>query len=376
MKNFVIIFYRVSIVTIFANSIGCLSWITSLPSKQICDTTNNLSNHVHSSESETYLSFSRRDVVKQGRILASIFPFIRKASAIEQDNLPVAELPMTRLRLPKGSFGRDYIVIPLKIKGMGPFDFMLDSGLTTEIITPHLKNVLQIKLSGQTIKGLAAGGATYGKLIELQGASLCSGKFPRSKSNEIKLPDLNAVVADFPMEHIDPAHDPVEGMLGMEFLDLFDTEFDYPNRKIRFWEPGTLDKRGLIKIPASVINESGLIGMRVLAEGQKVQQPVIGIIDCGSAFSIINWEAAKIMGLPSRNDKSYDSSGSILGVGLDGNPQQMPLKEVCISFCGDAKKDPSSGELSFDTPPPNWIPWKTKAAIGDIPVFSRLVYIK
>ena len=40
--------------------------------------------------------------------------------------------------------------------------------------------------------------------------------------DEFPLPRLNAVVVDFPQEHLDPSHD-VVGMLGMEMLELFDT---------------------------------------------------------------------------------------------------------------------------------------------------------
>ena len=34
----------------------------------------------------------------------------------------------------------------------------------------------------------------------------------------LRLPPLTAVVTDFVQSHLDPAHDPVEGMLGMELL--------------------------------------------------------------------------------------------------------------------------------------------------------------
>lgn len=50
-----------------------------------------------------------------------------------------ADLPMRRIRLPQGAVGRDYVVVQLKIAGKGPFDFMVDSGLTGELITPHLQ---------------------------------------------------------------------------------------------------------------------------------------------------------------------------------------------------------------------------------------------
>ena len=44
-----------------------------------------------------------------------------------------------RLRLPKGTAGRDYVLIQLRVRGKGPVDFMVDSGLTAELITPHLR---------------------------------------------------------------------------------------------------------------------------------------------------------------------------------------------------------------------------------------------
>ena len=33
--------------------------------------------------------------------------------------------------------GREYVIIQLYIQGKGPYDFMVDSGLTTELITPR-----------------------------------------------------------------------------------------------------------------------------------------------------------------------------------------------------------------------------------------------
>ena len=53
------------------------------------------------------------------------------------DDKPVADFPMRRLRLPKGGLGREYVIIQVYVEGKGPYDFMLDSGLTTELITPR-----------------------------------------------------------------------------------------------------------------------------------------------------------------------------------------------------------------------------------------------
>ncbi len=102
------------------------------------------------------------------------------------------------------------------VDGKGPFDFMVDSGLTAELITPHLRQTLNLKGSGQKLStGLAAGGSVNGgELVQLRGVTL-----PRREGggdgNSLALPPLTAVVTGFVQEHLDPAHDPVEGMLGM-----------------------------------------------------------------------------------------------------------------------------------------------------------------
>jgi hypothetical protein len=46
------------------------------------------------------------------------------------------------------------------LPGDGPYDFMLDSGLTAELITPELRRHLGIKDSKGKVAGLAAGGAS------------------------------------------------------------------------------------------------------------------------------------------------------------------------------------------------------------------------
>lgn len=151
---------------------------------------------------------------------------------------PLVDVPMARLRLPASTAGRDYVLVSLKIRGQGPFDFMVDSGLTAELITPHLKEVLGVRPAGkQHVTGLGAGGASPpGQVVELIEASLCGG---RGSREELQLPPLHAVVQGFPQEHLDPGHDPVEGMLGMEVLSLFDADFDFPAGRLRLWPPGS-----------------------------------------------------------------------------------------------------------------------------------------
>jgi hypothetical protein len=45
-----------------------------------------------------------------------------------------------------------------------------------------------------------------------------------------------------------------------------------------------------------------------------------------------------------------------------------------IRTAGDAIKDPSTGQLTFEQPPRNFKPWApVMAAVGDLPVFSQLL---
>ena len=286
---------------------------------------------------------------------------------------PVAlvDVPMIRLRLPKGGFGREYIALKMKIQDQGPFDFMIDSGLTTELISPHLQATLGIQSGTNQLRGIAGGGEMVNPIVDLRDVSIDTGN---SKLGPV-LPKLNAVITDFPQEHIDPAHDPVEGMVGMEFLSLFDVDLDFPNNRIRLFEPQSTGTSGLSEIPAVVINESMLLGIRISTPDQKNGQPILGFLDCGSTFSCINWKAAEILGLPPKNDPLYRNGPAITALGIDGRPLALPTIQKELSYTGNPIFDPESkGPIGFEPPPPNWKPWDPiQIAVGDLPVFSNIL---
>lgn len=277
--------------------------------------------------------------------------------------------------------GRSYIIIQLYIQDNGPYDFMVDSGLTTELITPHLQSILHLPNTGISKQGLSAGavGVTQ-SLVELKDVSLCCSN---EDTERFELPPLTAIVTDFPQEHIDPQHDPVEGMLGMEVLQQFDVDFDFPAGRLRLWRPGTVkneaDKAGMAAIDALVVNESLLLGFRVTSadakgkDGKISAQPYLGLVDCGSSFSIVNWAAASYLGLPPKGAKVYQKSSQVQGMGVDGRPQVLPTYKVQLSYAGDPIQS-SSQSMTFQAPSSNWKPWDPiSIAIGDLPVFTQLL---
>ena len=294
------------------------------------------------------------------------------AIAASTSTKALVDVPMIRLRLPKGGFGREYLALKMKIKGQGPFEFMVDSGLTTELITPHLQGILGVQTGRNRLSGIGGGGQTaLNPLVELTGVSIDVG----DGASGPELPKLTAVITDFPQEHIDPAHDPIEGMVGMEFLSLFDVDLDFPQNRIRLFEPGNVDAPNLVELPAVVINESLLIGIRVSSPDRQSGQPILGILDCGSTFSCINWKAAQALGLPPQNDPMYRSGPAISALGIDGRPMTLTTVRKQLSYAGNPIFDPDSkSPVGFELPPAIWKPWDpVQIAVGDLPVFSQVL---
>ena len=181
---------------------------------------------------------------------------------------------------------------------------------------------------------------------------------------------------------LDPAHDPVEGMIGMEVLEQFDVDFDFPAGRLRLWKPHTVEsvakKAGLATVEAVVVNETLLLGFRIVSSsaqkddtGGIAAQPFLGVVDCGASFSVVNWAAASLLGLPPQNDDSWKKSPAVTGMGVDGRPQLLPTKSIGLSYVGNPK---SRTNMSFEGPPSDFKPWdQVQVAVGDLPVFSQLL---
>ncbi len=314
---------------------------------------------------------SRRDFLVTSA-LAATAPDATCATA-NQTPQPLVTLPMIRLQLPKNGFGREYIAMPLYINGKGPYEFMLDTGLTAEFITPHLeKEVIMAKPNSSSrsfsVQGIAAAGMSTQRLVDLPGVSLCC----KRDGESLNVPELHAIVTDFPQEHIDPKHDPIEGMLGMEFLSMYDVDLDFPNNQIRLYEQGTVScPKGMIEIPATVINETGLLAIRVKKPG--LNQPVVALLDCGSAFSVVNWAATTFLGM-STDKKDYQNLPAIQGIGVDGKSIQLPISpQQSLTFVGEPRMD-QGRIVGFQEPPTDWRFWKPiSLAVGDLPAFSNVL---
>lgn len=306
---------------------------------------------IRRSRSTRLAAVSRRDA-----LLKSGAAVLGGSQATKTTTAPLVELPLQKVRLPQGGVGGDFLTIPIMIGNKGPYIFMVDTGLTLELVSPHLQK--QVGLSPQSVPGVQSFGA---------GGSSESTNMAQLKDVRIgnyKLPPLNAIIADFPQLQLGN----IQGMLGMECLQHFDVIVDVPNDRFALYPPGQAPKEGMVPIPAMVINETGLWGIRVRATDKF--QPVLALIDCGSSFTCVNNAAATILGM----DDQKGSDLSIYAVGVDGRPLQMPLiQSPFFTYAGSAQY--TNGRLvGFDAPPIEWQPWEpVPVAVGDLPVFSSVI---
>jgi predicted aspartyl protease len=121
---------------------------------------------------------------------------------------------------------RNYlVVVPVRINGEGPFDFILDTGTNTTVVTPELASQLKLKPTGQV------------SLITPSGAKTV----PRAILENLKM-------GTKPIERLEVIYDGLQGVrsidrnihgiLGQNFLCRFNYLLQYPKRQIEFEENG------------------------------------------------------------------------------------------------------------------------------------------
>merc|ERR1719171_1662590 len=286
------------------------------------------------------------------------------------ENVPSVDI--CSIDLPDGSIGEGYIPVPVKLTNSKGEErtvhFILDSGLTTTMITPQLRTWLDMKEprgGGMTANGFAAGGSSTLQVCPLNGASVggCG----------ITLPRMSTVVLDFPQAQIeDPRYD-IQGMLGMEFVSQFDLDVDFPAKKIRLWNPGEGVKAAqedkLVAVPVSLI-PGDILGVRVAAgEGTT---PFLGIVDLGASFTLMNTAAAKLSNLPLTSEPGRSG---IAATGVDGRQTMLASRTTEITLLGfsdwnDGSRWGDSGALTK----PKMLKFDgVRTGVGEVAVFEQLL---
>ena len=264
-------------------------------------------------------------------------------------------VPLRRVAGVPGNPRAGYCLVTLNVKtededGERFCDFLIDSGATVALVSPELRKMMgKFAEDGAALKGLGAMGETIRQKVVIKNPSL----------GAVEIPELDAVVTDLRATGLPPV---VGGLLGLDFLQRFEVEFDFDKETITFHPRGSAitgvcDVSDLIKIRL----KTHPTGLQLAPISLNNCEPIDAIIDMGSLFSVINWKASERAGV-TKDSPDLDSSG-VISNDVTGAQMGLAIGKFDLKVLGE-----KSSELSYDLEST----YKGAACVGDLPAFETL----
>lgn len=140
----------------------------------------------------------------------------------------------------------------------------------------------------------------------------------------------------------------IHGILGVPFFSGYDADiFRYVGR-MELYQSGMAASQGFdttVKFMPGLELPSGMLGITVkssvsildsegIPEDEASEVAFIGLLDTAAAHTLINWEAAKMLGYKGPDDPRLQQVTKVLGAGVDGKPVEMPVVRLRLSLCG------------------------------------------
>jgi len=180
------------------------------------------------------------------------------------------------------------ILLPVHVNGHGPFDFILDTGAGTSLLSSNLAKELKVKILGSK-EGHSAGGKVAVSLAKVD--SLAVG--------ETKLGVVDVGIVD--LSHIgNTVGAKIDGDLGYNFLKHFRVTINYRDLEIRLEDPKRVEsfaRNARIEVPIRLASAAKpLILVDVCANGRG---PFQFAIDTGTSTTATSPELAKGLGVKS-----------------------------------------------------------------------------
>jgi len=229
---------------------------------------------------------------------------------------PLLTLPLTWFDLPNSLVGGDYVVLPMHLGDVGPLWFMVDTGMTTNLLTPSLCRDLGIVPRDNGVRGIGGDGNLKVLTTTLDAVSI-DGRLP--------VPRFNAAVVDFPQRRIAQKQGfEVVGIVGMQFLEQYDLKYEGDQVEVFRANEGY---EAYATHPDWAPVKGILMPARLMACQMTIDdhpKPFLAIIDSGASHSIMNRAAAKALGYDLR-DPQLRRGPAVNGFGIIGKESRMPI---------------------------------------------------
>jgi predicted aspartyl protease len=179
---------------------------------------------------------------------------------------------------------RGHLLVPVTVNGTEQGLFALDTGATTNVLTPEFADRLGTELK-------------HGAPVQAHGAHASADvRFANIQSmrvGEVAGDAGPSIIMD--LSHVNGPDMQIDGIVGNSFLHRYDLVIDFPDTRIELNETGSLAAAGAAYSAAVDIAEGmgALIYLDVVVNGQ----PMTAVLDTGSGRSAINSAAAKALGL-------------------------------------------------------------------------------
>ena len=198
----------------------------------------------------------------------------------------VAGSTSTKLKFRLVGGGQPLLLLPVRVNGRGPFEFILDTGAGITLVTPELAAKVGIGATGAR-EGHSAGGKVSVSLAELESIEVGS---VRREQLQVGILDLGQIARTIGSN--------VDGDLGYNFLQHFRLRLDYRRNELRLDDPKKFEF-----IEASPLTE---LPIRLAAPAKPIivvetfingSGPFNFAIDTGTSTSAISAELSEHLGL-------------------------------------------------------------------------------
>lgn len=211
--------------------------------------------------------------------------------------------PASRVKFRLAGGAQPLILVPVTVNGEGPFDFILDTGAGTSLLSTELAKQLDVQVIGSK-EGQSAGGKVSVSLAKVESLAVGTTRLPNIDVGIVDLSQVGKTVGA-----------QIDGDLGYNFFKHFRITIDYRRLEIRFDDPKRVEQFGkgaLTEIPMRLANPAKpLILVDVYANGRG---PFQFAIDTGSSTSAITPELAKQLDLTSRPSGAATTAGAHVAV--------------------------------------------------------------